>query len=167
VAMDPTAAAAPITKADAPLLVLQPIARIDSKTVPALGSLSVITATAAAPVRESRVSVGHADCSRIVELTRDGLLVRTFEMGCADHIGTNTLGVGDGWLVACSERRGVSAVALADRPDRSWPALQPLNPLPAELSDEVFGALPVEDMIVLWHVYDDWIRIVPLAPPFV
>jgi hypothetical protein len=78
VAMDPTAAVAPITKPDAPLITLLPIRMI---SYPILSNaLYGITASAATAACGARVFVGNTDSATIAEMTRDGVCVRTFDV---------------------------------------------------------------------------------------
>jgi hypothetical protein len=172
VAMDPTAVAAPIAKDGAPLLTLQPISLVSSTTIPELTYPSSMTATPATALRGARVFVSNDGRSTIVEMTRDGVCVRTLDMDglCnANVLGIGIAGDGDGdWLFAV--RGGTSpvcAVALTDRPERSWKAAQDLGTVCEEHSAAAYGAVAIGGMFLIAHKYEDCIDIVPLPASFI
>jgi hypothetical protein len=97
VAIDATAFAAPIAKAGAPLLALQSIAVIDRKSIAELTNPFSMTATPATALCGARVFVGNSDFSTIVEMTRDGVHVRTFDMNglpLSERSGSEGMAVG-------------------------------------------------------------------------
>jgi hypothetical protein len=166
VAMDPTAVAAPIAKAGAPLVSLQLFCAVAGESIAELTGGSAVAALAATPLCDTRVFVSNGDTERIVEMTRDGVRVRAFSM--CDIVGATVLGLGDGWLFAVEDFAGsIHAVALADRPDLSWKALQPLGLVCSRSRNEQIRAVVFGQMILISYAISNRIDIVPLTPPFV
>jgi hypothetical protein len=90
--------------------------------------------------------------------------VRAFDMAGLYYIKAIGIG-GDGdWLFAVGGESSCAAyaVALIDRPERSWKATRIIGVVCEEQCVDVRGAVAVGDMLLISHVTEERIDILPL-----
>jgi hypothetical protein len=160
--MDPTAAAAPLTRDGAPLFTLRPLIYKAAKHLH-MRALYGVAATAS-----GRVFVRNQLNGQTIELTADGVVVRAFHFACITRI--SSLAVAEGRLFAASPD-AVAAVAVCDVEvaDRQLKKAGQQLGCPAMKSPLSFpwGLLVVDDLLFVATPQNERIDIVQLTAPFV
>jgi hypothetical protein len=168
VAMDSAAAAAMggrIPADNLPLVTLRLVSRVVAAS-PLLTSPNGVAAYATAK-GAVRVFVGDRESARIVELTRDGALTRTFQIdGGFQNVQSLALGRQNDRLFALSQSHGVAAITVDDVPLRQLKAWHSLGLIPLTLNCATALLVIDEALLVVQHS-GDCVDIVSLSEPFV